>query len=168
MKIGILILALFYSAVGQFQEQDSSEYKTYSAKLCIGDMMPVADGAIKFKKVISDSRCPKGEAITCVWAGEVKILVEFYAEGKLRGEKIITGSNILVEENYKDGELEKERITAKSNTSIAHFFNGRDLSISNIVVLPYPGTKKILPEEYSVHLIISEKIEKHFFEIFDF
>jgi len=161
MKIGILILALFYSAVSQYQKHDSSEYNTYSANLCIGDMMPVAGGAIKFKKVISDSRCPKGNAITCVWAGEVKILVEFYADGKLRGDKIITGANILVEESYKDGELEKERITANSNTSIAQFFNGRDLSISNIVVLPYHGTKKILPEEYSIKLTISEKIKKN-------
>jgi len=159
MKTGILILALFCSVSFQDDQDVPSEYNTYRASLCIGDMMQVADGAIKFKKVISDSRCPKADAITCVWAGEVKILVEFYEDGKLKGEKIITGSNILVEESYKNGELEKERISANSNTSIAQFFDGRDLSISNIVVLPYPGTKKILPEEYSINLTISENVK---------
>jgi len=153
----LLFLTLLFSWTMICQEPENPRTKFETASLCIGDMMPVAGGAIKFKKKISDSRCPKGKAITCVWAGEVKILIEFYEAGKLKGEKIITGSNIIVKETYKDGELEKERITANSNTSIAKFFNGRDLSIESIVVLPYPGTRKILPEEYSVNLKISEK-----------
>jgi len=151
----LLFLTLLFSGAMICQEQENPRAKFQTGSLCTGDMMPVAGGAIKFKKVISDSRCPKG--VTCVWAGEVKILLEFYEDGKLKGEKIITGSNIIVEESYKDGELEEERITANSNTSIAQFFNGRNLSIESIVVLPYPGTRKILPEEYSVNLTISEK-----------
>ena len=153
----LLFLTLLFSGAVICQEPEKPRTEIQTASLCIEDMMPVAGGVIKFKKVISDSRCPKGDAITCVWAGEVKILLEFYEDGKLKGEKIITGSNIIVEESYKEGELEEERITANSNTSIAQFFNGRDLSIESIVVLPYPGTKKILPDEYSVNLTISEK-----------
>jgi len=153
----LLFLTFLFSGAMICQEPEKPRIEIQTASLCIEDMMTVAGGAIKFKKVISDSRCPKGDAITCVWAGEVKILLEFYEDGKLTGEKIITGSNILVEEIYKDVELEEERITANSNTSIAQFFNGRDLAIERIVVLPYPGTRKILPEEYSVNLTISEK-----------
>ncbi|MCB7481804.1 hypothetical protein [Christiangramia sediminis] len=135
MKICIFFLALFQSVFILAQDSEPSNYNMQDATLCIGDIMQLDDKSIKFKKVISDSRCPKG--VTCVWAGEVKILIEFYEQGKFKGDKIITGSNISIEE----------------------FFNVKDLIIKTLVVYPYPEiNEKISSEEYSLSLKISERV----------
>lgn len=137
MKFSIFFLTLFYSVFILAQEPEKVDYNIHKATLCLGDSMQLGDKSIKFKKVVSDSRCPKG--VTCVWAGEVKVLVEFYEDGKFKGEKIITGSNISIEE----------------------FFSIKDIVIKTLGVSPYPEiNKKISPEEYSLHIKISEKLEK--------
>ena len=137
MKISIFFLALFHSVFTVFQEPVPPKYNIYKESLCAGDVMQLGDKGIKFKKVVSDSRCPKN--VTCVWAGEVKILIEFYEDGKLKGEKIVAGSN----------------------NSISEFFKNEEIEISQLNVYPYPETSsKILPEEYSVSIQISEKIEE--------
>lgn len=103
MKINLLFLALFHAVLMRGQESEPSEYNTWNAQFCIGDSLLFGEKSIKFKKLISDSRCPKGDAITCIWAGEVIVLMEFYQNGKLQGAKQITGSNILLEDIYIDG-----------------------------------------------------------------
>ena len=112
--------------------------------------MVFGDKEIRFKKIVSDSRCPK--KVTCIWAGEVKVLVEFYEDGKLKGDKIITGTNISMGDN---------EIIAGANISLAEFFNNSEFKIKKVVVTPYPEAgRKIGLEEYSVELSVSEAIEK--------
>lgn len=138
MKIAIFFLVLFHSVLMIGQDPEPSKYNIHNANLCVGDALMFGDKSIRFKKVVSDSRCPKGNAITCIWAGEVKVLVEFYENGEFKGEKIIAGSNI----------------------SVGKFFDVKDLEISGVNVLPYPELgRKITPEEYSLNLKISEKVE---------
>lgn len=152
MKTAIIFLALFHSIFLIDQDSVTQKHNIHSQTLCIGEDMILGEGqSIKFKKVISDSRCPRGEAITCIWAGEVKILVEFYENGKLKGEKIITGSNTSINRN---------EVVAGTAISIADFFNVEGLKISSVAVYPYPEAGyKISPEEYSLNLEISEKVE---------
>lgn len=137
MKIAIFFLVLFHYGMLITQEIPV-KYNIYSATLCSGDQLYFGNKAVKFKEVISDSRCPEG--VTCIWAGEIKVLVEFYEDGKFKGDKIITGTNI----------------------SIAEFFNVKDLEISGMVVSPYPKVnEKISPGEYSLKLQVSEKLESN-------
>ncbi|MCM8569553.1 hypothetical protein NE848_09190 [Gramella jeungdoensis] len=151
MRITIILFALFHSVLMFGQDKDTSKNKIHHSILCLGDYMVLGEKTIKIKQVISDSRCPKG--VTCIWAGEVKVLVEFYDEGKFKGDKIITGSNISV------GETE---IIPGFNISIADFFDTEELNIRKFVVTPYPEAGyKISQEEYSVELTVSEAGENN-------
>lgn len=117
------------------QEQQTPEYNYYSSQLCAGDFLSFGNKAIQFKKVVSDSRCPQGT--TCIWAGNVKLLVEFFENGKSVGEKVIVSQAPELPENLNF-----------------------DLSISGVTVSPYPSVKyKIQPEEYSVNMTVKEKVE---------
>ena len=148
MKITIIILVLFHSVLLTDQEPVPPKYNIHSGTLCIGDNLDFGNKSIKFKKVISDSRCPNVAGVTCVWAGEVEVLVEFYEDGRVQGEKIITGTNIEI------GEYE---IVSAVGISITEFFNEKGLDITSVEVTPYPGKEKISPEEYSVSLSIARK-----------
>ncbi|GAA4309488.1 hypothetical protein GCM10023115_35640 [Pontixanthobacter gangjinensis] len=151
MKISVFFLALLHSAFLALQEPVPPKYSIHTKKLCQGDMMHLGSKGIKFKKVVSDSRCPRGGAITCIWAGEVKVLVEFYEDGKLKGEKVLKGSNISINDH---------EVVAGTGISIVDFFNQeKDLKISSIAVYPYPdGKSDISANEYSLDLQISEKM----------
>ncbi|MBT8296518.1 MAG: hypothetical protein KJO51_08885 [Gramella sp.] len=136
MKITIFFLALIYSFSILYQEEKVPEVITHSKVLCVGDGLQVGNKTLKFNKVISDSRCPI--KVTCIWAGEVKILIEFYENGEFKGDKIVSGAN----------------------TSIAEYFNVGVVDISGFAVTPYPELNyKISPEEYSLYLKVSEKLE---------
>ena len=149
MKIAILILVLFHSAMAIKQDPEPSSYEIHEATLCIGDRLEMGNKLIKFVEVVSDSRCPKGKGITCMWAGEVEVLVEFYENGKLKGDKIVTASNVLMEEDY----------SISSDISIAQFFNVQELDIKGVEVFPYPdGSERIAPEEYKLKLKVLEKL----------
>jgi len=150
MKTTILLLALIYSVLAISQEPERSKYNFHTTNLCIGDTMMLGDIGIKFKKVISDSRCPEGT--TCIWAGEVTVLIEFYEDGNYKGEKTIVGTNILA------GETE---IIHNPAISLSEFFQIGDLKLTGIVVKPYPRSKKILAEEYSLRLMVSEEIDEN-------
>lgn len=150
MKITLIILALFHSVFLVDQEDpELQKYNIHQKILCSGDTMELGAKRIKFKKVVSDSRCPNG--VTCIWAGEVQVLIEFYEDGELKGEKVISGSNISIGKN---------EVVAGTDISIAEFFNAKGLKIKGIEVLPYPqANRKISPEEYSLNLEISEKVK---------
>ena len=149
MKISIIILALFHSVFLADQDPVTPKYNIHQQILCSGDTMYLGEKTIKFKKIVSDSRCPNG--VTCIWAGEVKVLIEFYEDGEFKGDKIITGSNISLGQN---------EVVAGTDISIAEFFNAEGLKIKGVVVSPYPqANEKISPEEYSLNIEISEKVK---------
>ncbi len=71
-----------------------TEVNVFNAQLQAGQAFSFNNNAVCFKEVVSDSRCPKG--VTCVWAGEARVLVDIYENGKLKEEKmlIINGNNL--------------------------------------------------------------------------
>lgn len=87
MKILILFFLLFFSRSGIAQTQDPTMVDTYSAILMPGQKLVFENKSVIFKAFISDSRCPKG--VTCIWAGEAKILVELFENGKSIGEEVV-------------------------------------------------------------------------------
>lgn len=66
-----------------------------TAKKCI----PKKGYHLKLKNVLSDSRCP--QETTCVWAGEVSVLVQVYKDKKFIEEKTVTFNSKNSEENIQ-------------------------------------------------------------------
>ncbi len=149
MKIALFLFVLLHSVLIGNQDPVSAK-NVQEASLCLGESLVIGDKQIKFKKIISDSRCPK--RVSCIWAGEVKVLVEFYQDGKFKGEKLITGSN------YSAGNA---NITGATDISTAEFFKNSQFVIKRVVVMPYPEAGyKIGEEEYSLQLVVSQALEK--------
>ncbi len=134
MKILIFFLALFHSALMAEQDPKPSQIKVHRADLCIGESMQFGEKTVKFEKVVTDSRCPK--EVTCVWAGEVKILLVFYDKGELIGKKIVT----------------------VAGSDISNLYGVDGLIIEDVNVQPYPSIKRdITKDDYSLAIKISEK-----------
>ena len=78
------------------------------------------DLQMEFLEVVADSRCPKD--VTCIWAGEVRCLVELVSSGS--SERV---------------ELTQPGLTGDSNRQA---FKGYELSFT---VTPYPEAGKPIP-----------------------
>src|SRR5690606_16678324 len=117
--------------------QEEPQINFYTSPLEMGDQILFANKSIRFKEVVSDSRCPRD--VTCVWAGEAKVVVEIFENGKLLEEKIISTNAGNVPLNFQ-GE------------NIAY-------GISSLVLLPYPTTEtKKEKQPYTLNIMIREKI----------
>ncbi len=84
-----IALVVFSYAFAKAQDNTPNpvEAPRIGVKLMYGNMADFGETQIKFKKVLTDSRCPKD--VTCVWAGEATVLVEIYKDGKLEGEQTL-------------------------------------------------------------------------------
>ena len=130
-----LTVLLFLSLPFVSFAQETPEI-SHSAMLQEGDLFSLGKVSVVFKEVISDSRCPK--QVTCIWAGEAKVLLEIYENGKF---------------------LENRIISSAGGNSMQQFSAAGILyNISGIQLLPYPEvhSKKIKPE-YTLRLSLSER-----------
>jgi hypothetical protein len=109
MKKLVLLSFLVFS----FSLFAQSELKI-TTKKCI----PKLGYYLRLQSVFDDSRCPKG--VTCIWAGEVSVVVEVYKDKKFLEEKTLTFNSKNKEENFK---------------WFATYFPKK---IQSIVVAPYP------------------------------
>lgn len=133
MKIFVIICFLLLPNISSAQEKSPVKY--YTSPLEIGDLLIFGDKSVKFKGVISDSRCPKN--VTCVWAGEAKVLVEIFENGRFLEEKIISTKSGFVPLNF----------------SVEDLIYG----ITSINLLPYPTTEANVKPQYTLHINVSEK-----------
>ncbi len=128
----IFLFLFFVTNLGFSQNTPDPEY--FFSSLAPGQTFTLEGKSLKFKKVISDSRCPKGAA--CIWAGEAKVLVEIFENGKLLEERVIS----LGESQKLPSDLLGENI-----------FN-----ISALRLSPYPKISgKIAASDYSLHIEVS-------------
>ena len=138
MKKLILVCLIVFSNL--LFSQDSLQVKTpiIVSKLNLGKCLKFENIKVKFVEVLQDSRCPKG--VTCIWAGEVIVLVDIFKKGKKIESKKVTI-------NYK----------APIKSRFGNLYASDDLFISGINVQPYPVyDKKIKPEEYYIQLEIKK------------
>lgn len=142
MKYPLVIALLFFSCSMLAQEpKDSVEVKMFSSNLQKGELLQFGDKSIKFLEVISDSRCPK--EVTCVWAGEAKLLVGVFQNGKLIKEMVVSSSPS----------------NGSHNIPLNFSSEGIAYSISGLELYPYPTTSAKIPEgEYSLKILVKEKI----------
>jgi len=73
----------------------SQKIEKITPKKCI----PKKGYHLKLKSVFDDSRCPEG--VTCVWAGEVSVIIEVYKDKQLIEERTIIFNSKNREENIK-------------------------------------------------------------------
>ena len=107
----------------------------------VGQTESVEPGNIQVKliKVTDDSRCPSD--VTCIWAGEVKVVLNITIDGEDSGETILTlGANNNDDQNVKN---------------IGGYY------VKVIAVNPYPVSTKIIGQsDYIVTLIVNTTIDE--------
>lgn len=93
--------------------------------------------SVKLLKITEDSRCPSD--VTCIWAGQIGVLVNVSQNGKDLGNvNLILGPDKGLAEKKIDGYI-----------------------IKLVEVSPYPiSTKKIEPSDYVITIIISKYIDE--------
>lgn len=128
-----LILSLLLSLSIAISAQETTRID-YSSSLHIGEMMNFGNRSLKFKNVVSDSRCPKD--VTCIWAGEAIVAVEVYEDGKC---------------------IEEKQITISSKIPLEFSTGNITYNISRLNLSPIPSVKsKDLKKEYKLFLQVSE------------
>lgn len=135
-----LFLIGFLICSGSLSAQDQEEYRIFNSVLRGGEQLEFGDKSIRFKAVISDSRCPKD--VTCVWAGEAKVLIEIFEKGKLINEKLVVINPYFTDE-------------------IPLQFAAKDViySISAFRLFPYPSAaSKKNPIDYTLEMQVSEHL----------
>lgn len=136
-----LIFAISFTS-GYSQDNDSG--KGIIAGLEFGREFSFQNKAILFKKVISDSRCPTN--VTCIWAGEVKILIGIIENGKEVEEKIISLKN---GDNTESSENINQIILNFKDSEKPYYLNALN-------IYPYPtASRKIEDSEYCLQLKLS-------------
>lgn len=140
MKIAILFLLISFWSANKEKPFGATESINLSETFCVGDELVLGNSRIKFSRVISDSRCPESAIVTCIWAGEVKILLE----------------------HYEGNELKSSRIIRNSVSEINEFLAGTGVSVGWFEVLPHPEKPEILKQEdYSFKFQISERLARN-------
>jgi hypothetical protein len=127
----ILVLFLLSFSMLTFSQNDDKaalKYLKITQKKCLKKK----GFQLVFKEVISDSRCPKG--VTCIWAGEIEIVISVYKDQKLIEDNAITISNKSNQENIN---------------WIANYLPSNKKNIKSISVFPYPKEgSTINPKDY--------------------
>ncbi|TYA52311.1 hypothetical protein [Formosa maritima] len=138
MKCYLLIVLVFISGVVVAQDSTNIKIETPKivSKLPLGKIYNSDEVQIKFVDVLTDSRCPKD--VTCVWAGEVVILVDILQDDILIEQKKIV---------FQPGK--------SINAELMLLFSSKNLKITAYSVLPNPSSKgKIKKEDYYLQLDI--------------
>jgi hypothetical protein len=112
MKKIVFLLLLSFN-IASFSQQANK----ITPKKCI----PKKGFHLKLKSVFDDSRCPEG--VTCVWAGEVSVIIEVYKDQQLMEEKKLTLNSKNKEENIK---------------WLVNYLPESAKNVKSIFVLPYP------------------------------
>lgn len=135
MKYFLAFVFLIFSFT--LMGQETSEIRSYSAAVQQGDLLKFGSRSLKFKEVISDSRCPIN--VSCIWEGEAKVLVELFENGRFLEEKVL--------------------LVNSKNSSLSFLSEAVAYSISGIDLMPYPTVQsKNTKPDYSLKMRVSEKL----------
>lgn len=134
MKKFLFILAFIFSVSMLAQNTANSSEKIFkiTQKKCV----PRKGFHLRLKQVFDDSRCPEGT--TCVWAGEVSVVVEAYKNKKSIEEKTLVLGFKSLAENKK---------------WFAQYLSDDKKNIKSIDVVPYPKKDKtIKAKDYFIRI----------------
>lgn len=116
--VALLFLVIFTTfAFAQKAPADNLRYLAITQDACVNKK----GYRLLLKEIVSDSRCPEG--LTCVWAGEIQVVVSLFKDSKFVENQTLTISSKHVEENKEW--FSKYLPSGKRN-------------VKSIAVLPYP------------------------------
>ncbi len=136
MKQIFFLLIVLGVVSGYAQDSTKVDAPVIVTKLFLGGQLEHKGISVKFVDVINDSRCPKN--VNCVRAGEAKVLIAIYKDGKFVEESTIdiTPTTHL---------LDKLPLISVNNQTTIKGFN----------LIPYPEFgKKIEREDYIFQMVI--------------
>ena len=131
--VTILFLSVFTTfAFAQKTTTDKLQYYSITQDACIKKK----GYRMLLKEIVSDSRCPEG--VTCVWAGEIQVVVSLYKDRKFVEIQTLTVSSKHFQENMK---------------WFAKYLPSAKRNIKSVAVLPYPkeGTP-VNPKDYYIKI----------------
>lgn len=143
MKTILVALAIFSVGFGnsvEAQNQIVKDSLSISEKLGLGDEVVFENYKVKFKTVLTDSRCPK--SVMCVRAGEAEVILSVYLKGKFITDK-------------------KVRIDASSYVMESNnlAFDAEDFKIYGFSLSPYPdGIGDINDKDYLLEVVFKPKV----------
>jgi hypothetical protein len=137
LLIFVFCLAAFFCTI-EVQAQIVKDSLSTTKLVDLYQKVDFGDYEVKFKKVITDSRCPKN--VMCVRAGEADVLVSIYKNGDfIKDKKIrIDASGYVMESN-----------------NLA--FNAEDFKIYGFALKPYPVSTNT-SYNYQLELVFKLKI----------
>tara|TARA_R100000935_G_C2834599_1_gene167323 strand:+ start:356 stop:769 length:414 start_codon:yes stop_codon:yes gene_type:complete len=133
------LVGLFFLIMSSSYAQENDSIVQFYAEINAGDLFSFENKSIQFKKVISDSRCPKD--VTCIWAGEAKVMIAILENGKIIEEKLVT-------------------LNGQNKIDLS-FLDLKDVfSLKALDLIPYPvSTRKIKDSEYSLKIQLNKKMD---------
>lgn len=131
--LSIIVICLGFCLQSQAQTKQRSP--KIVAQLKVGQSYTVGSQSLKFVRVSSDSRCPEG--VTCVWQGEVKIMVAIYSN-----KKEVSETKVL---NISPG---------KESPFVAEI-EGKVFQVFSVSPYPKKG-EAIATDEYRLNLIVTD------------
>lgn len=133
------MLLLNFMVVSQVQPSPQE----YQSVLGVGDELFLGNKSLRFKSVVSDSRCPL--SVNCIWQGEAEVLFELYDNGIKLGETSFSTSLTLAGEQ------------------LAQLFPEEPFYLSNLSLAPYPERPgEISSQAYLVRLQVMAFPEEAF------
>ncbi|WP_144893482.1 hypothetical protein [Flavobacterium tiangeerense] len=134
MKKSILFLFMIISivALAQSPKSEKVKYVTIKQKVC-----PNQKGfQLVLKAIENDSRCPEG--VTCIWAGEVSVVVSLYKESKWIEDTTLVFSMKNEEDNKK---------------WFSKYLSEKQKNIKSLRIIPYPKEGiPIDPKAYQLNI----------------
>ena len=134
MKKVLTVLLIVISSVTFAQKQQIAKqnYSKIKQNSCIK-----GEGyKLLLKEVVTDSRCPEG--VTCVWAGEVSVIVSVYKDSKFIEEKTMVFTKTVDAENIK---------------WINSYLNDSKRVTNSLTIGPYPNVNKVIkPQDYYLQI----------------
>jgi hypothetical protein len=129
----IILLFLFFFGILSFA-QNTEKGRMQYLKITQKECAKKKGYQLVLKKVLSDSRCPEG--VTCVWAGETKVVISVYKDGKLIEDKAITNPT---GQNQED------------QSWFSNYLPSNKRNIKSISVFPYPKEGRVIkPKDYYI------------------
>jgi hypothetical protein len=140
MKHLLYLFTFLISSVSIAQDSTQvviAEAPRIVSKLLYGEKTQFNNIELEFVEVLQDSRCPKN--VTCVWAGEVIVLVDVFENGVKSEQKKLTLSP-----------------TSHLQDRLGNLFFSEEIKISGFNVLPYPVSGiKTNKEDYYIQIDIT-------------
>ena len=128
MKKVFVVLLTVVSSFAFAQKKATQEYIKVKQNSCIK-----GEGyKLVLKEVFADSRCPDG--VTCVWAGEVSVVISVYKDSEWVENKtlVFSGKNDNINMQW-----------------IVQYLNENQKTISSMTIAPHPKAGKVIkPKDY--------------------